>query len=76
MRRPAVSVLLLASVLASVTQTKSAGKAKLFCKLTQRYTRRCVSQCTSAAALQLCWPRDDPHAVQPRHVEILLPRLP
>ena len=32
------------------------------------------SQDTGAAALQFSWPRDDPHAVQPRHVEILLLR--
>ena len=34
------------------------------------------SQDTDAAALQFSGPRDDPHAVQPRHIEILLLRLP
>ena len=76
MRRHRGADFLLASVLASVTQPKSAGKSQLLWELTQRYTRRCTSQCTSAASLRLCRPRDDPHAVQPRHIEILLLRLP
>ena len=76
---PTAPVLLHASILRTASllceAKKTAGKP-LWCKLTRRFARRCTSQCTSAASLQLCRPRDSPHAVQPRHIEILLLRLP